>query len=174
MSEQVGTPRVTRKAANAPVNAPRSEFNSNDVPVGQMPPIIMSADGPIVREPEAIEPIETGITDDYAGDLAFMEEKIDILVHPSAEKFAPKYLDVYVNGRPEWIPVGVPYRVARKYVEVMGRTKPTDIQTAHEDPTVERPNNQILRATRVKNPFSVVGDPNPRGREWLTRLLAEQ
>lgn len=173
MSDEVQT-KVTRRAANNPVSAPQREFNSEDVPVGQMPPIVMSADGPIVREPETIEPIDTPITMDYAAELAFMEEKVTILVHPSAEKFAPKYLDVYVNGRPEWIPVGVPYKVARKYVEVLARTKPTDVQTYHEDATVERPNNQIIRATRVKNPFSVIGETNPRGAEWLTRLLAEQ
>jgi hypothetical protein len=165
-----GTKRVTR----APVVSSGKEVNTEDFNIPQPSPIVLTADGPIVREPEEIVALDAPLENDYAAALAFMEEKITIIVNPSSEKFAQKLIDVGVNGRAEWIEVGKMTRIARKYVEVLARTRPTDIQTKHDDATAETPNNTVVRFSRVKHPFSVVGDTSPRGQEWLARLMAEQ
>lgn len=163
-------------AINHPVHTPRREISTEDHPIGQLPPIILPEHGPVVREAEEIvlpEALEAGGAEKYNAELAFMEEPVEIHVNPGSEKFAPKVIDVYVNGRPEWIPVGQNWIVPRKYVEVLARTKPVDVQTESGSIGDERPENKIVRFTRVKHPFQIVRDDNPRGMAWFARILAE-
>lgn len=165
---------VTKRVSRAPVVSSGKEVSTEDFNIPQPSPIILPNEGPLSREPEEIVAADTPINNDYAAELAFMEEPITIIVNPSSEKFAAAVIDVYVNGRAVWIPVGKPTRVQRKYVEVLARTRPVDIQTKHDGADVEAPNNTLLRFTRVKHPFSVIGDTSPRGQEWLMRLMSEQ
>lgn len=156
----------------------RREVYSDDFDLPKIPPIVMpNIDQPLVREPEAMQPVETAsLTSDYAKELAFSEEPVTILLQIPSEKNPAKVIDVYVNGRVEWIPVNTPWTVARKYVEVLARAKPIDISTKHDTPETApdgNPRNQVLRVTRVLHPFTVIEDKNPRGMEWLRRVMAE-
>lgn len=160
-------------AVQTPVRRSRREAHTADMEVGQRPDIFIPDTGPLVREPESIEPVETPIGSDYAAELAFMEEPVKIRIEPLPEKFSPPAVDVYVNGQAVWIPVGREFVVKRKFVEALARSKPTDVSTAHEDATVDNPNNRVIRTTRSKYPFSVIRDDNPRGYAWLTKLMAE-
>ena len=84
-------------------------------------------------------------------------------------------VDVYVNGVAEWIPVGRPWILRRKFVEVLARAKPISVQTQHEgigEGEDGMPNNRIIRNTSSMFPFSVLQD-SQRGIEWLNRLMAE-
>jgi hypothetical protein len=71
----------------------------------------------------------------------------------------------------EWLPIGVPLTTKRKYVEVLARSKPDAITTVHDDANVERPRNTVRRRTSAQYPLSVIQDPNPRGHEWLSRIM---
>lgn len=38
----------------------------------------------------------------------------------------------------------------------------------------EMPENKLVRNARMLNQFSIVEDRNPKGGEWLRRLMAER
>jgi alkanesulfonate monooxygenase SsuD/methylene tetrahydromethanopterin reductase-like flavin-dependent oxidoreductase (luciferase family) len=109
----------------------------------------------------------------YIDELAFMEEKITIRLEPSADRYSPKFIDVAVNGRVEWLEVGTPIKVARKYIEVLARAKSDTFITIAPNTNDENPVNLISRNTSQKYPFSVIKDPNPRGYQWLTTVLSQ-
>lgn len=152
---------------------PPKEINTGNMEIGQRPAIAMPDDGFIVRENEEIAAIDSPLDNDYFGALAFMEEPVTIRLERSQEKFSPQVVDVYVNGSPQWIKVGVPQTIKRKYVEVLARAKPDAVQTITGSLNDENPQNRIERYTSAKHPFSVLRDDNPVGIEWLTRILAE-
>ena len=164
------------EAQNQPVTRrgrPPRELNTDDLEVGQRPKIILPESGLLSREPEEIVAVETAIDAEYERMLAFNEEPVEILIHPLQEKAAPKLLEFTVNGRTEWVPVNVPFIVARKYVEVIVRSKNETVNTEHEDANVEAPRNTIVRQTSLKTPFSVLRDDNPRGGQWLAQIMRE-
>lgn len=150
------------------------EVSTSDMEIGQAPAIVLPNEGLLNREPEEIVALDSPLMDDYAKAIAFNEEVMTIRLEPSQEKFAPKIIDVHVNGRTEWIPVGKPIKIARKYVEILARAKPDSIQTNVIENIGEDPQNRVNRYTSAKHPFSVLHDPNPMGYEWLTRIMAER
>lgn len=147
-----------------------------DMPVGQqgagvlhMPPL----DQPIVRESIEIEPVTAPLTKTDFDELMFMEELVKIRVEPLTEKNPRKIIDLYVNGKAEWVPVGRPWIMRRKFVEVLARSKPINVQTKHEQPEESLdPQNEVIRTTSAQFPFSVLED-TPRGIAWLNKLMAE-
>ena len=154
---------------------PRKEFSTDDMEVGQRPSIIIPPlNETMIREGEKIDVVEPGsANNDYYASLAFMEEPMTIRLERSSEKNAPKLVDVYVNGEACWVPVGQNFKLKRKFVEVLARSKPESIDTRTGSSEEEQPRNEILRNTSSKYPFTVVEDNNPRGYDWLTRVLME-
>lgn len=152
----------------------RREISTEDMEIGQAPSIIIPGDSPISREQEEIALLDTPLMSDYAKSLAFNEDILTIRLERSSEEFAPQIIDVYVNGRAEWLPVGVPVKVARKYVEILARAKPDSVQTNVIERAGEDPENTIDRYTSAKHPFSVLHDPSHLGFEWLTRIMMER
>lgn len=116
--------------------------------------------------------IDAGDFKQYAGNLAFMEERVLVRVLPSAEKNAEMVVDTYNDGivqrfiRGEWV------IAKRKFVEVLARAKPFGVQT----PEIVDGNGD--RATRIdthvglRYPFEMK-DKNPRGQGWLQSILQE-
>lgn len=147
-----------------------------DMPVGQqgagvlhMPPL----DQPIIRESIEIEPVTAPLTTNDFDELMFMEELVKVRVEPLTEKNPRKIIDLYVNGKAEWVPVGRPWIMRRKFVEVLARSKPINVQTKHEQPEESLdPQNEVIRTTSAQFPFSVLED-TPRGIAWLNKLMAE-
>lgn len=159
------------EAQNRPVGRPHKEISTGDMPTRKPPAIVMPDDAPIDREPEEILLVDTAPEADYMAEVSFMEEPVTIRIERSAEKFAPQLLDFYVNGKVEWIPVGRPWTLRRKYVEVIARSQPYDVRTTtvkHED----REENKIQRFNVTKYPFSIIQD-SPRGMQWIQRVMAE-
>lgn len=165
-------------AANNPASITPDLAHTGDMPVGQqlaqdfdIPPL----GEPIIREPEAVEPVAAPLTKNDFDEIMFMEELMQIRIEPLQEKNPRKIVDVYVNGVAEWIPVGRPWILRRKFVEVLARAKPISVQTQHEgigEGEDGMPNNRIIRNTSSMFPFSVLQD-SQRGIEWLNRLMAE-
>jgi hypothetical protein len=128
---------------------------------------------PIDRESIAIEPVVSSLTKNDFAEMMFMEELVKIRVEPLNEKNPRKMIDLYVNGKAEWVPVGRPWIMRRKYVEVLARSKPMSVQTKHESAEESlNPQNEVIRTTSSQFPFSVLEDTQ-RGIEWLNRLMAE-
>ena len=160
-------------AETTPTRRGRREFHSGDMDVGQKSDIYIPPEGPVVREQESIVAVEGAFDMSLAEALKFMEEPVTIRLEHSSEKFAPKVLDFTVNGVTEWVPVGQPVTLKRKYVEVIARCKPDDISTYTGSTDDENPQNRIQRFTRAKHPFTVIQDANPRGFDWLTKVMQE-
>lgn len=162
------------------------EISTADLEIGQRPSIDLDGDiGLDVRQNEEIAAVDTPLEKDDFAALAFAEEPVTIRLERSSEKYAPMHVPAWVNGKGaevfdngRWVevtylPVGKPVTTKRKYVEVLVRAKPDDVQTIHEDATAERPRNELIRNTRSAFPLTILQDKNPKGHEWLTRLMAE-
>jgi hypothetical protein len=159
-------------AQHRPVGRPRKEIHTADMATREVPPVILPDTGAIERDDEEIVVVDKPMQTDYMKALAFMEEPVTIRIERSRDKFAPAVLDFYVNGKALWVPVGRPVTISRKYVEVIARAQPYDVRTTvvkHED----REENRVERNTINNYPFSVIRDDNPRGSDWLMRVMAE-
>lgn len=147
-----------------------------DMEVGQQTAgkfVLPGLDQPIDRESIEIEPVVSSLTKSDFDEMMFMEELVKIRVEPLQEKNPRKMIDLYVNGKAEWVPVGRPWIMRRKYVEVLARSKPMSVQTKHESAEESlNPQNEVIRTTSSQFPFSVIQD-TPQGIEWLNRIMAE-
>jgi hypothetical protein len=166
-------------ASNAPVRRPRPELHTADIAIEQKPTIESREDlaKEIVAAPEDVMQAE------YAAALSFNEEPVTIRIERSSEKFAPRVIDCWCNGKGAevvvngrwvslgYIPVGVRVTTKRKYVEILARSKIDAVNTRVEDRDSEHPKNLIERSTSSRAPFSVLEDRNPKGAAWLTGLV---
>jgi hypothetical protein len=110
---------------------------------------------------------------DYAAQLAFMEEKLDVIVHESTDKNADPIVDVYVNGVPQRFIRGQVQTVRRKFVEVLANARETSIQTKNLTGNDGEVMQRINKHTALRYPFSVSNDPSgPRGAVWLKQVLS--
>lgn len=150
---------------------PKREVHSADLATRALPPIEDPAD----REGEVILSEENALNgNDYLDALAFMEEEVVVILHRGREKFSPTHEQFGVNGKIIWIECGQPTRIKRKYLEVIARSQPIDIRTeAGEDKGDAITFNRIERSMHANFSFSVVGDTNPRGADWLMKLMRE-
>lgn len=130
----------------------------------------------VPEDPEIItsETLAAAGISDYLSQLAFMEEKVTVVVHESTNTNDDPMPMVAVNGVNQYFVRGQEQLVKRKFVEVLARAKPEAVMTNVEVRSVgAEPINRVLRNRAHKFPFSVVQDKNPRGRSWLTALLNE-
>ena len=67
---------------------------------------------------------------------------------------------------------GVPMRVRRKYVEILARMKETKYSQVTRNPAAPDQIDMIARHG-LAYPFEMLSDENPRGRAWLSNVLAE-
>jgi hypothetical protein len=159
------------------------ETHSPDISIDALDSVKVPVTGKFIR-PDApvFEPVDKPITYDYAKQLAFAEEPVTVILHPSGEEFAPMFRECWVNGggaeiliNGKWVaagslPVGTPVTTKRKFVEVFARSKHNTIRTVVAQ-YADREMNDIQRTAVQSIPFSVVKDANPLGEEWLQRLI---
>ena len=167
----------------------KKEFHSSDVKPEQLPPIIdrgdLDDDSLLPKLHVVDKHAHPTLTKEYLAELAFNEEPVTVRFTSGSDRFAPKFVDCAVNGKGieclidgRWIemfqvPVNALVTMKRKYVEVFARCKHTDVQARSHGPTRDGspPVNETIPSTNLKHPFSMIEDKNPRGHEWLTRIL---
>lgn len=175
MSKNQAAPSPAAPAINP--RSTRAEMHTSDIQIPQPEKVIIPGLGEaLVREPEEVLVLDKPLETEELKALAFMEELLEIRLEPSSEENAPQLIDVYVNGQAEWVPVGRPWILKRKFVEVLARSKPMSVKTNHLTPEAagnREITNEVIRTVRAKHPFSVLRDDNPKGREWLTRVLMD-
>lgn len=110
---------------------------------------------------------------DYQAQLAFMEEKVTVMVLETTDVNAEPMPAVYVNGTAQFFPRGEPVTCRRKYVEGLVRSKPEVVSATVTERNSENPTNRILSRAAEKYPFQVLRDDNPRGASWLQALRTE-
>jgi hypothetical protein len=153
-----------------------------------------------IKIPGANEPLESmerggvvavdkELNDEDLKEEDFLNEPVTILINRSMEKnFAPKCTDLIaingtwaemlVDGR--WVqygylPRGRAITVKRKYVEVLARARYDSFNTEVLQPVNEDPITNINSVANYTLPFQMIKDTNqPRGQEWLEKLLSQQ
>ncbi len=184
-----GIPNAPKQAKNTPVTAPARETHTADLAIGQPPEVNLANAGSKDRG-EVIVPVDKPLDKDYMEALAFAEEAITIRIERGSEEFAPLVVDCWVNGEgaevmdpvtKKWVklsclPIGGVIITKRKFVEVLARSKVDRVRTVEENsrPQENEDGWKLRRTTSSKSVFSVINDPNPKGAEWLTRLMAER
>lgn len=133
--------------------------------------------------------IDKEINDPALKEEEFLNEPVTILINRSMEKnFAPRCTDLIaingvwaemlVNGRwlkMGYLPRGKAITIKRKYVEVLARARYDSFQTEVLQPVNEDPINNVSSVANYTLPFQMIKDENqPKGQEWLEKLLANQ
>ncbi len=150
------------------------EIYSGDVATKQKDDLNLALDVDLVqvRKNEDIVTDVASVNSGYLQDLAFAEEEMTIRLEQSSDKYAASTVFVAVNGQEEWLPVGHPLKIKRKFVEVLARCKSDIFDTIRSETQDGDSINKLSRRTSMKHPFSVIHDPNPKGYEWLVQTLS--
>lgn len=141
--------------------------------------LVLPASGRLKRDKLASEPVqEIEIAPAYgsmekAAKLAFMEEKIDVMVHESTDPNAEQIVETWANGVSQRFIRGQVQTVRRKFVGILAAAKSTGIATREARDNNGDRTTVIAKHTALKYPFSVVRDENPRGAQWLKSALAQ-
>lgn len=174
-------------AINNPVKRQynRREMHTEDSAIPQKADIDLSLDSEIIHG-EALPNLtaDAKAKQDYYDALQFMEEPLTIRIEENSRSDFPEtHVSVQVNGKEAevfqngqwlaigWLPIGVPLVTKRKYVEVLARSRSDSIRTNHDDATVERPRNMVNRRSSSNYPLSIIEDRNPKGHEWLSKIM---
>lgn len=167
-----------------PGRAKREGLSTDDVKPESLSGVEFPLNSPFERPEADIVIAPEVLQKEYADALAFAEEPVEIMVQPSSEKFGAKFVECWVQGKGieiydtrtgQWypngsIPRGVPVITKRKYVEILLRSKTTDIRTNVVENPGEDPTNNMFRSTHANFPVQIIRDDNPKGREWFYRM----
>ena len=108
---------------------------------------------------------------EYAQELAFNEEMVEVMVHESTDENAENPIFTSCNGVTQYFFRGVPQQVRRKFVAILASVKEHAVSTPEYTAQDGSRATGIRRTSSLKYPFSVISDPNPRGAAWLKGLL---
>lgn len=178
--------------ANAPKKRPTMKPEgpyTGDIKIEQKSDLSLPPLGEDIPRGERIQPVSLkDLTKDYLDELAFNEEPVTIIIPLSSEKDVARCTDLieingvkaeilFKNGWVQfgWFPKGYSFTTKRKYVEVLARSKMDNVTTLVTEPTDGGdPSNVVQRFTTAKTGFQVIADKNPRGAEWLRRIVSSQ
>jgi hypothetical protein len=122
-------------------------------------------------DPPVVEPVKA-FNKDKADMLQFLEEPVEIIVNESTNPVDEQIIEVGVNGVPQRFQRGVKQTVKRKFIQQLARKLTRFSQTKGKDPQgIETYVNQPHSAARY--PFTILSDPNPKGRAWLDNLMQQ-
>lgn len=100
---------------------------------------------------------------------AFANEMLTVRVATSALDSTP--VPSSVNGISQYFLRGKKQKVRRKYVEALARARTYSYEQELGDQRDPSSLRMVERMT-LSYPFEIIEDPNPKGREWLERILA--
>lgn len=165
---------VSAMAMNTPVVI-RKHIEPMEMDAGQnyTPEFSVNRNNDVVVEvPSMTDPKSPGFIEKMKN-IAFMEERVTVLVHDTSEKHADAVVEIGVNGRNELFVRGQEKTVARKFVEGLARAKPVSFR--NEEYTAEDGTRKVRHPSNIgsRYTFSVVQDPNPMGKEWLKSVMAQ-
>lgn len=169
----------------------KREITNADRPMGQPESIAMPGLGVGIAEAPlhdpVITPVDHPLVTQQAEALEFNEEPIKIMIHRGTEQHAETHQFCQVQGKGaeilfpngKWVPCnyiakGVPFVTKRKYVEALCMARHVAVSTEmikHEGENRD-PENRLNRVSTPACTFSVLEDKNPKGVEWLNRILA--
>lgn len=178
-------------AVNNPVRRRSPEINTGELPIGERKTIIMPEAGLPDRENIVVaDKTDARLDNKLMKDLLFNEEPVEIIIAKGEGKYPEPAVLCAVNGKGAeqlingvwvskgWLPTEVPVVTKRKYVEVLIRAKPQSVKTfapklSTDDVEAGKQENTIKFNTTRANQISIIGDPNPAGRDWVAKLMRE-
>jgi hypothetical protein len=107
-----------------------------------------------------------------AASEAFMNEVVTVMVHSTTDENQSPHVIVNCNGINQPIVRGVPTQIRRKYLEILARMKETKYSQRTLNPAAPDQIEMIARSG-FAYPFELIEDKNPRGRAWLSNVMAE-
>mgnify|MGYP003634932720 CR=1 FL=1 len=127
----------------------------------------------ILDDTPTIDPVsQVADLRELAASEVFMNEMVEVMVHSSTDENQAPHVILNCNGTNQPILRGVPTRVRRKYVEILARMKETKYSQVTRNPAAPDQIDMIVRHG-LAYPFEMLSDENPRGRAWLSNVLAE-
>lgn len=106
-----------------------------------------------------------------AADEQFMAEEVVIRIHEANDESAAQIIPVTVNESCVYIQRGMPTRIRRCFLERLARSKETRYTQVRHPMFPDQ--STLNPRTALSYPFEVIEDKNPRGRAWLSNILAE-
>lgn len=122
-----------------------------------------------------VEPVSASEFAELARSEKFMNEVLAIRIATTTDANAPPYVSITINDVHNRVVVGrgIVTRVRRCHVEVLARMRETRYTQPVRNPADPESGNFLIPHHAMIYPFEVVEDPNPVGRAWLERVLAE-
>ena len=125
----------------------------------------------VISESELV--VTTNLEKNYADQLAFLEEPVEIMVAEPQDEKESSLVQLFVQGRSQMIIPGQPIAIKRKYLEVLARAKQIRYKPVVKiNDLTGAPVNMMIPRLVLRYNFSVIQDKNPKGAEWLRRILA--
>lgn len=125
----------------------------------------------VISESELV--ITTNLEKSYAEQLAFLEEPVEVMVAEPQDEKESSLVQLFVQGRSQMIIPGQPIVIKRKYLEVLARAKQIRYKPVVKiNDLTGAPVNMMIPRLVLRYNFSVIQDKNPKGAEWLRRILA--
>jgi len=153
---------------------PRAKkLDTNDIEVGQTGTREFSSTGPAVISDIEIQKVDGPALKEKAEILKFMEEPVTIEIPESTDKNSRLIVELFVNGVPQRIIRGKPQTVKRKYVALLASAKPISYTSQEYQDLNGVRSTRYPSRTGLRYPFRVVEDKNPKGSDWLRKVLAE-
>lgn len=106
----------------------------------------------------------------YEAQLSFNEELVEIVVDESSDPHAENPVPVGVNGQYVYFKRGEATTCKRKFVEALC-ARNVNIRTEETRNNLGEMGTNIRSTSAIRYPFTMLNDPNPKGREWLRNLV---
>lgn len=150
----------------------KARLDSDNVATQQIAPIDLS-EYQAGDAQKSLEVVTDGISFKDAAELAaFMEEKVEIRIHPSDNPLAERYVPLGVNGEMVYLERDRRLVVKRKYVEVLCRAKRVGYTQDLSNMTDEQRLNTLHANRGLQYPFSIIRDTQ-KGMDWARNIMEE-
>jgi hypothetical protein len=156
--------------------AKNNQFDSRNAQVGQNQSFDIPPTGALDRDDfiDQFEIVDQGNGMDKAEMLAFMEEPVQVRLMDTTEPNAAQIVQFSVNGVSQFMIRGKVQTIKRKFLEVMARAKTMALSTPEILDSNGNRTTRIVKSYGSTYPFQVISDRNPKGAQWLEKILSEQ
>ncbi len=166
--------KTTKQAKNSPAIR-TGVINAMDEEVGSPKPRNMRSTGPaaLALDPEEIVIVDRPVDQEKLANLAFMREKVKVMIHEANAEIDEKIFEISINGKSELFHRGETKVVMRMYVNELATRKVTRYtQERYIDENGVK-NYKNVPSSALRYPFSVLEDANPLGPSWLRATLLQ-
>lgn len=155
---------------------PRMPEVNADEHLGTEEPTDINVSEPVENVKRRAKKAISDVIDTYAdvGQEAFFNEMVDVIIHESTDPAAIPIPQINVNGTNQFFIRGQKMAVKRKFLARLARMKQRRYtQQIVNDPASGNVIQRMVPHIGLRYPFSVISDPNPKGPQWLQKILNE-